>query len=68
MIVEANDAHFKPLSIREWLHGPDLTYHMGRHDAKYLHRTGTLWHRGMTVMMMSSFDYTQRNLDDDASN
>ena len=19
-------AHFKPLSIREWLHGPDLTY------------------------------------------
>ena len=29
-------AHFKPLSIREWLHGPDLTYYWGDTLPKYL--------------------------------
>ena len=52
------NVHFKPLSIREWLLGPDLTYRWGDTLAKY---TTPNWHavaQGMTVMMMSS-DYTQ---------
>ena len=50
--------HYKPLSIREWLLGPDLTYRWGDTMQKYLTPN---WHsisRGMTVMMMSS-KYTQ---------
>ena len=50
--------HYKPLSIREWLFGPDLTYYWGDTMPKYLTPN---WHavaQGMTVMIMSS-DYTQ---------
>ena len=50
--------HYQPLSIREWLLGPDLTYRWGDTLPKYL---APNWHavaQGMTVMMMSS-KYTQ---------
>ena len=53
--------HFKPLSIREWLLGPDLTYYWGDTMQKYMTPN---WHavaRGMTVMMMSSKYEQARN-------
>lgn len=57
-MMTTQTAHFKPLSLREWLHGPDLSYYWGDTLPKY---TRPNWHavaRGMTVMMMSS-EYEQ---------
>ena len=50
--------HYKPLSIREWLHGPDLTYYWGDTMQKYMTPNWHAGEQGMTVMIMSS-DYTQ---------